>query len=99
SMNTIGVTEDKFIRELKLHFHESGKLPLELISIIPSVWKKMLIAIPGFNDNRIIYLDEIDHVNYQGALSRVGAIIDKMTADLKEPHSLVKTLHPKEDYE
>ncbi|EOA3786242.1 hypothetical protein ACH0R5_004387 [Vibrio vulnificus] len=92
-MNTIGVKEDEFIQELKLHFHESGKYPLELISFIPSVWKKKLIAIPSFSGDKIKFLDEVDHTNYQDALARVGAIMDKinypsLVIERKKAHSL-----------
>lgn len=88
-----GVTESEFISELKLHVYKTCAYPLELITFVPSVNGRKLIAIPSYCGDETLFIDDKDYGNYQTALTRVGAILDKidypsLVIDYRKAHPL-----------
>lgn len=73
------VSDDEFIYMMQLWVYKKGTYPLELITFLNDNSGKKYIAIPDYcNPESSLYLDAKSYVTYQSALTKVGALMDKM---------------------
>jgi hypothetical protein len=72
------VNESEFINMMKLWTLKKGKYPAELLTFILSDDGYKLIALESYITGDLLYLGKRSYENYQTALRKFGALIDKM---------------------
>lgn len=78
-VQTFDVDDKEFIEEMAMWTYKTGKYPLELVTFLSAVGGEKLIAIPTYSDvDCYLYLNKKAYKNYQTALTKVGALMDKM---------------------
>lgn len=91
-MNT-EVNEDSFINMMKLWVIKNATYPLEIITFFKTDSGERFISIPDYLEpGTYMILGSKCYKNYQDALSKVGALIDKM--DYEEILKQHKSTHP-----
>lgn len=76
-----------------VYVHKNATYPLEIITFLEAKEGGKLVAIPEYGDNENhLYLADKAYQNYQGALARVGALMDKM--DYPKALNVYKSCHP-----
>ena len=87
------VDDEQFINELQLWVMKQGKYPLELITFVKGKDGSKLIAIPAYGSaEQYIFLGAKGYESYQTALTKVGALMDKM--DYPKCLDSYKATHP-----
>lgn len=88
----IDVNEDEFISMMRFWVYQNGTYPLELITFLRASNGEKLIAIPDYSLEQHLYLGTKSYSNYQSALTKVGALMDKM--NYPKAVNVYKVTHP-----
>lgn len=87
------VDEEEFIAMMRLWVFKKATYPLEVIKLIEAESGAMLVAILDYGDLvSNLYLGGKSYTTYQSALTKVGALMDKM--DYPETLKIHKANHP-----
>jgi len=88
------VDDDEFISMMCLWVYKNARYPLEVITFLQSENKEKLIAIQDYvgGGGSYLYLGEKSYISYQSALTKVGALMDKM--DYVGSLNIYKSSHP-----
>ncbi|WP_062564637.1 hypothetical protein [Pseudoalteromonas shioyasakiensis] len=91
--NNIDVNDDEFVSMMRLWVHKNATYPLELITLLSAANGEKLVAIPDYaNPDNFLFLGEKSYKTYQSALTKVGALMDKM--NYPKSLSIYKLSHP-----
>jgi hypothetical protein len=72
------VSDEEFISMMQLWVSKNASYPLELITFLQAENGNKLIAIPDYVTDQLLYLGAKSYPTYQSALTKVGALMDKM---------------------
>lgn len=87
------VNDDEFVSMMTLWVIKNGTYPLELITFLRAKNEEKIIAIPQYVDpDEYLYLGAKSYATYQSALTKVGALMDKM--NYSEALQIFKENHP-----
>lgn len=87
------VDDEQFISELQLWVMKQGRYPLELITFVKGKDGSKLITMPTYGSvEQYFYLGAKGYDSYQAALTKVGALMDKM--DYPRHLDTYKATHP-----
>lgn len=91
--NNIDVNDDEFVSMMRLWVHKNATYPLELITFLSAENGEKLVSIPDYaNSDNFLFLGEKSYKTYQSALTKVGALMDKM--DYQKAINTYKVSHP-----
>ena len=88
------VDDDEFISMMCLWVYKNATYPLELINFLQAKNGEKVIAIQDYvgGAGSHLYLGKKSYSNYQSALTKVGALMDKM--DYPGSLNIYKSSHP-----
>ena len=88
------VSDEVFISMMQLWVYKNATYPLELITFLLSDNGEKNIAIPdyGSDGSNYLYLGKESYTNYTSALTKLGALMDKM--DYERSLKVYKSGHP-----